>query len=179
MAATWKSLGNWWPIAGCAHLKHHIHADCDVKLKMTMEQPNSRIVCTKPQHGITIIRHCHSVLQSGLEKTTLQQATPIQLQRMLQIHTLQLYVRRATHAEHNERYAMQMKRMTDVNLLHFIDQHNLDDSAQRYVHLMHALTVFTTPGGPIVAVAKIFRRYFIVLRQYGGRWRHIGDFIDQ
>lgn len=179
ITAAWKPDRNWWPIRRRANLEHHIHADDNVKLEMTMEQPNTGIVSTKPQHCIAIIRHGNSVLQRWLEKATFQQATLIQLQCMLQIHTLQLHVRRTAHAQHDERGAMQMKWMTDIYLLHFIDQHNLHNSTKWYIDFVYALTILTAFGGTVVAIAKMLWWYFIVLREYCRWWWYIGDFIDQ
>lgn len=125
-------------------MNDQIHSDENVKLEVTMEEPetcncitqamiifglfvkkneeacglHTWIIGTEPEDNITVVRYRDCVFQWWLTELSMQQTTTIQIERMLQIDLLDIGVRRSAHANHVERCAMQMERMTQVCLLH-------------------------------------------------------------
>lgn len=106
----------------------------------------------------------------------MQQTAPIQIQCVLQVNLLDVGIRRTAHADHVERGTVQMEGMAQIRLLYwngkeplaqlkiyhqnnltFVNQHHLNDSVQRNVHLVGAHAIHAAIWWSIVAVAELLR----------------------
>lgn len=144
-----------------------------------MKQPESGIVSPKAQYGISIIWHCNRVLKRRLQIVPLQHATLIQVQGVLQVHPLDVRVRRSTHAKDIEGCTMQMEGMTDVDLLHFINENHLNNCIQWNVNFVRALTILATVRWPVVPIAVILLRDVLVLGQHRRGRSYVRDLVDE
>lgn len=126
-----------------ANLEHQIHADEDVELEVTVEQPETcvrafkehqlykllnqalwnvckptGIVGSEAHDHITVIGHRNRVLQRRRPELPMQQTPPVQVECVLQVDLLHRRVGRPAHADHVERGAVNVERMAEVGLLH-------------------------------------------------------------
>lgn len=130
MITATREIGRHWrQILLRAYVEHQIHADRYVKEKMAMEEPNAGIAGTEPQHCVTVIRHSDCVLECWFGEIALQHAQAIQIQSVFQVDLFNGIVRWTSQADNIKRRAMQMEWMTQIGLLHFVDEHDLDHSA--------------------------------------------------
>lgn len=78
-----------------AHLKHDVHTDHYVEQEMTMEQPESRVVCPKSQNDVTVVGYGNRIFrrrQVTLLEVTLKQTSPVKVEGMLQVDFFDILV---------------------------------------------------------------------------------------
>jgi hypothetical protein len=108
-----------------------------------------------------------------------EESSPVQIQRVLQIDLFDILIRRSPDSDHIERITVQVERMTQIRRLHLIYQHYLDDSIQWNIDLMGAHAVLSAVRGSVVSVAKLVWRYVVKLRQRRRRRKRERNLIDQ
>jgi hypothetical protein len=109
----------------------------------------------------------------------MEESSPVQIQRVLQIDLFDILIRRSPDSDHIERITVQVERMTQIRRLHLIYQHYLDDSIQWNIDLMGAHAVLSAVRGSVVSVAKLVWRYVVKLRQRRRRRKRERNLIDQ
>lgn len=80
----------------------------------------TRVVGSKAQYNVTVVGHCNGVLERRQIVLSVQQTASIEVKRVLQIDLLDVGVGRSTDTDHVEAVAVQMERMTQIGLLHYV-----------------------------------------------------------
>lgn len=117
MATFWKINWNWWQICLCPHMYQKSHSNHAMKLKMTVKEPPPWIIGLQSKHNVTIVGHSNSILERRCSKITLNQIFSIEIEHMFQINLFDGAIWRSTNSNNVVSIAMQMKWMTQVNLL--------------------------------------------------------------
>lgn len=94
------------------------HSDDSVELKVTMEEPVAGIVGLEADHDVAVVWHSNGILEWGALEVTLDEAFSVQFEHVFEVDFLDGTVGGTANADYVVCVAVQVKGVTEVDLLH-------------------------------------------------------------
>lgn len=97
-----------------AYLEYYVHSYDDMEQEVTVEKPEARVSGSETEDDVSVIRDGDGILRWGkvsLFKMTLKQASPVQIQSMLQVDLLHVLIGRSADTDDVESVSVQVERV--------------------------------------------------------------------
>lgn len=97
-----------------AYLEHYVHSYDNMEEEVTVKEPEARVSGSETEDDVSVIRDGDGVLRRGkvsLFKMTLEQASPVQIQGMLQVDLLHVRIGRPADTDDVESVSVQVERV--------------------------------------------------------------------
>lgn len=108
---------HWRQIPLRPDLENKIHSYDYVEQEVTVEEPETGIVCPKPQDDVTVVWNRDGILSGWQIELSVEQTLSVEIQSVFQVYLGYVAVLRSSDTDHVEGVSMEMERVTQVWLL--------------------------------------------------------------